>query len=511
MSTENVEDPAHARTRIYNHYDDEWNENPDQVEELLSRELLRLTLEDRNKFQDEIHGVHCIAPEETPELLRSSLQQIDYELEHVVPLDQKQAYLQSKTLNKKTYIHEDDFKLRFLRCELFDAHKAALRMALFIDLLVGIFGGYALERPIRLSDFSKNELCEFRKGRFQLLPDRDRGFKSGRRVICIFPDKGWEQIPPKTRHKIAMYQLYVAGSDIDVQRKGFVFVVWFDSNLESSWKPMMTTKMHQIPCVRITGVHICTPDTPFFRLRRSLAIMASGNHRTRLRIHIGESMEMRYFLRAFGVPSEKLPITYSGTIKTANLKKWLRFRHLQEDERYYKTMLCKDNTNTVNNSKNFELIECPYLTDILFRKGKNFAAQPGNALLRQVIKSKIESGIFDTNGTYKTRQFVTDIIEELKQGGATPNNPPIRLLEWNDVNGYFWREIHDYDLIYNKIRHVVKEFQSIVKEEKGAKRKKQAMLNQGGGTSLFQYQDGSYTSTPCACLSDCQTNVKKQK
>lgn len=287
MATDDANDPAHARTRIWNHYDDEWKENPEQVEELLSTELYKLSLEDRNNFQDEIHGVRCVAPEETPELLCDSLSRMEHELENVVPLDQKQSYLHAKTFKQPTYIHQDDFKLRFLRCELFDASKAAIRMALFLDLLVDIFGSYALERPIRLADFSKRELCEFRKGRFQLLPDRDRGLKSGRRIFCIFPDKGWADIPSKVRHKIALYQLWVAGNDVDVQRKGVVSVVWFDSNLEPSWKPMMATKIHQIPCVRLTGVHICTPDTPFYRMRRSIGVMTAAHHRRRLRIHIG--------------------------------------------------------------------------------------------------------------------------------------------------------------------------------------------------------------------------------
>lgn len=229
---------------------------------------------------------------------------------------------------------------------------------------------------------------------------------------------------------------------------------------------------------------------------------------------VGESMELRYKLQAFGVPSEKLPITYSGTIKTANLKKWLRFRHLQEDEHYHKTMASKEKNNgsNPNHTKSFEMIDCPYLTDILFRKGKNFATQPGNALLRRVIKSKIKSGVFNTNGSYKTRQFIIDIIDELKRQDGTSKNPPVRLLEWDDVNANCWKELHDDDAIYNKIRHVVKESQSIVEEEnKMTKRKTQTMLNQGGGTSIFQFQGGSFTTTSFACLSDCRNGTKKQR
>lgn len=290
---EELGSPAHARTRIHHNIDDEWKDDPRLVEGILSKELYKLSLEDRNNIQDEIHGVCCVAPLETQELLQSSLARMDFELENVVPLDQKRAYLQSKTLTKQSYVHQDDFKLRFLRCELFDVPKAAVRMALFLDLLVDLFGDYALERPIKLSDFSKKELVEFRKGRFQWLPDRDRGGVSGRRVWVLFPDRGWEEMPPRTRHKIALYGTYVIGYDVDVQRKGIVMVAWFDPNLESSRRPMSKTKVYQIPSVRISAVHICTPDTPYYRLRRSMAIMMGAFTRTRMRIHVGKYKRIR--------------------------------------------------------------------------------------------------------------------------------------------------------------------------------------------------------------------------
>jgi hypothetical protein len=78
--------------------------NPEEAEELLSRELFDLSLENRNDFQDEIHGVRYIAPQETPELLRSSLDKMAYYFNcdcdcdsehnaHSIPLDQKRAHL----------------------------------------------------------------------------------------------------------------------------------------------------------------------------------------------------------------------------------------------------------------------------------------------------------------------------------------------------------------------------------------------------------------------------------
>ena len=139
-----------------NFYDQE-KDDPIQVDGVLSQELMRLSVKDRTDFQEEIHGVRCLAPEETPHLIKESLELLQWELEHNIPVHEKQAYLRSQhpplnlTTHKTkknsrthydpaamnpnhTYVNTDDFKLRFLRYELFDAHKAALRICRFLEL-----------------------------------------------------------------------------------------------------------------------------------------------------------------------------------------------------------------------------------------------------------------------------------------------------------------------------------------------------------------------------------------
>ena len=43
------------------------------VDDLLSRELLKLSLNDRTAIHEEIHGVRCLAVQETPELIVAAL------------------------------------------------------------------------------------------------------------------------------------------------------------------------------------------------------------------------------------------------------------------------------------------------------------------------------------------------------------------------------------------------------------------------------------------------------
>ena len=195
-------------TNMAEYADDKWKDDPKVVDDLVSRELMQLSLNDRNAIQEEIHGVHCLAKEETKELLEDSLKQLATELDDVLPPEQKKAYLISQRL-KKSYVNDDDFRLRFLRCELFDAKKAARRIAFLLDFLLEVFGRFALKRPVKLVDFDREELKYMRRGRYQYLPFRDR---SGRRIMTIFPGEDLETIPPITKVSTSWHRVTSLGA-----------------------------------------------------------------------------------------------------------------------------------------------------------------------------------------------------------------------------------------------------------------------------------------------------------
>ena len=146
-----------------------------------------LAVKDRNAINEEIHGVSCLAPEETPELIGNALTELNRELDLI---EEKPAYNRAQQMylenngigGRYGYVNTDEFRLRFLRCELFDAKKAAARMVKYLDLVCGAYGPYALTRPFKLSDLSKADMAFLRGGDYQLMPYRDR---SGRRVLCI--------------------------------------------------------------------------------------------------------------------------------------------------------------------------------------------------------------------------------------------------------------------------------------------------------------------------------------
>jgi len=147
---------------------------PSTVDNLLSRELLNLSLHERNAIDEEIHGVSILAPVETPQLLAKALSRLTTEIEKVPngsPI--KAAYIQSQNFSN-THVNTNDFRLIFLRCELFDARKTALRMLNFLNFTSDLFGQALLQRPIRMTDLTKREEKLLRTGNTQVLPYRDR-------------------------------------------------------------------------------------------------------------------------------------------------------------------------------------------------------------------------------------------------------------------------------------------------------------------------------------------------
>ena len=267
------------------------------VDSLLARELLKLSPQKRSAIQEEIHGVTCLAIEETPELLEKSLMGLSKALDNddLFPPHTKKAFLQSQAMDE-TYVNTDDFRLRFLRFALFDVNKAAEKIFRYLDIAQELFGEFALARPVKLSDFSNSDIRYFRKGEIQMLPFRDR---SGRRIMTY--------MNPMERHdnqkaKLLYYMTWVAGNDVDVQRKGLVVLVRFTSAYNLSNRSPMSSENQRISPfwtlgIRPVAVHICASDKPQNRLALALIPLLLENLRIKIKTHFGMFVEYRLWQR----------------------------------------------------------------------------------------------------------------------------------------------------------------------------------------------------------------------
>jgi len=431
------------------------------VDSSLAKELLKLSFKDRLALEEEIHGVHCGATEETSQLLVESLRDFDDKindrkeraearpeedhqnarklLRNIVRTsavstntnastetmpegsDSNDTTTTSKTAQLKCYLNDNIIRLRFLRSECFDVDKAVQRLVEFLDFGTELFGDYISERQIRLSDFNtRQEEAALRRSRQQYLPFRDR---SGRRVMvnvgyCNF------NIPAVTRFKILIFLHWVASEDVETQRKGIVIVVWpFDESerdnrreknhtWENTIRPGMRDsanyfmKKHNIAMpVRTASIQYLCKDRPFFKTLSTLYFYyALTPQRQKLfKAHFGEHIELLYKLSTYGIPIDLIPISSTGVVKVGHMTSWLKFLQTREDGLKH------------GGEDSEEIVYCPLSYDVIIRKGSCFQHNLGNTFYRGLIeKYCLEHAKVDNIKKHAITLLVVTEIEKRK-------------------------------------------------------------------------------------------------
>jgi len=421
------------------HYADE-NFDPRQVDILLATELNKLSFNSRERINEEIHGVCCLAPKETPEMLEIALVKLSMELDNI-PCSEKQGFLQSQQFfPKNRYVNDRSFRLMFLRCELFDVRKAAIRLVRHLDFVLETFDNNKelLGRPVRLTDLGPKSIKLLRSGSLQLLPVRDN---SGRRVFVVSSFK--RDYDVLTRVQIYFYFQSVLSEDVENQRLGLVSLALPGEHfgkitkLPPRFERYKLTRFMLSAPIRFCAVHCCFPDTAFFRLLSAayaIGMHTSDSTRFRLKFHTGADTEIRYQLMSYGIPVDQLPITSSGKVKSGGFHQWLNVRARIESERMESGAIVMGDINT-------NIIECPSFNDVAIRPGKSYLCHPGNVRFKELLDRHMND---HAAANRKEKDIISwGIIEEIERGNG-------RFLEWDNNDG-FWTENKDRNSIRTKI------------------------------------------------------------
>jgi hypothetical protein len=239
------------------------------IDTLLAKELNQMSFQQRELINEEIHGINVDQKyldviEETPELLKESLCKLNEELETLRPT--ASAFNRSQQLygsnETDTYINIEEFRIMFLRCELFDCCKAANRMCAFIDLVHELYGDIALKRRAYLTDLDDSfEGNIIRAGDSQVLPGRDR---SGRRIFFHHCFNSTDEYTVQQRSRVSIYVLMSLLEDVETQKKGIVTVTWHQNIsvlTDISTRSGTISKIHCIP-MRLGAFHFCEIPKP---------------------------------------------------------------------------------------------------------------------------------------------------------------------------------------------------------------------------------------------------------
>jgi hypothetical protein len=153
----------------------------EDADALVATEMTRLTMEERDQV---FHDIHCISNEmeETPEQLHASLIQLQTELDRI-PYRCKAAYELARSRNP-AFVEDRVFRIKFLRTDLLDASKAALRLVRHFETKLQLFGPETLVKEITQDELEDGDMKNLYSGYIQTLPLRDR---SGRFISLFFP------------------------------------------------------------------------------------------------------------------------------------------------------------------------------------------------------------------------------------------------------------------------------------------------------------------------------------
>jgi hypothetical protein len=156
--------------------------------QLISEALQAMSLEDKQRAQEDMHGIDFDDDgerKETDELFKKQkLAEMDLELQRLKTASTWSLQLAGIEMAERQnidYVKNEVFRLKFLRCELWDSSKAAARFIRHFDWKLELFGEEKLAKAICIEDLEPEDVKMLKKGYFQRLPERDR---AGRALFC---------------------------------------------------------------------------------------------------------------------------------------------------------------------------------------------------------------------------------------------------------------------------------------------------------------------------------------
>lgn len=164
--------------QFWQHLDEEY------TEQLLTEEMERLSLTERESIVFDVHGITPLTDRKggDPPDVDQRLEEMDANIDTI---RRKHAYERAKYMDE-TYVQDRSFRLRFLRCDRFQSALAAQRMVRHFRIKQALFGdGPVLARDVLQSDLSPLDIVALKSGYIQTLPARDT---AGRSIVFIAPN-----------------------------------------------------------------------------------------------------------------------------------------------------------------------------------------------------------------------------------------------------------------------------------------------------------------------------------
>eukprot|EP00934_Nitzschia_sp_Nitz4_P000376 Nitzschia sp. Nitz4//scaffold90_size81538//76870//80378//NITZ4_005330-RA/size81538-augustus-gene-0.13-mRNA-1//1//CDS//3329560044//376//frame0 len=349
---------------------------------LISKALESLSLEERDRVYDDIHGVDARAEEaealESPGFLESQLKSFEMELQDIKSRQSGSPELHALEAAEQqdlAFVQNPLLRLPFLRTNDWKAKEAASCFVKYLDLKLILFGPSLLTRQVTIRDLTQEEVSDLSKGYFQVLPYRDR---SGRAVL-VWMNVGqvYSSVEVMARQLFVMLPM-----DLETQRRGVSVVSMriqpFQINNQSTLSalPLLYRLIFDFP-IRVSAHHFCMPNAmpgarPFQALLEVVIPIHAPKMRARIRFHYGTFMEWCYDLMTFGLPVQLLPMTADFKVKAKIHKESLDMQ-----------------IRAASLGSSLDTIVLPTNRDLLIGKGKPIQQSPGNLKWSEFLETLI--------------------------------------------------------------------------------------------------------------------------
>jgi hypothetical protein len=164
-----------------------------ETDKLMVKELNDLSMEDRERVIQEVHGV-ADEIDEPVEFVEERLALLDLELSKI---RKKIGYERALFMHPR-FVKDRAVRIMFLRSESFDARNAAKRLISYFDFKLELWGLDRLVKPISLNDFDEGDMESLLSGSMQIPATKDR---SGRPILYVEQKlhkyKTWENLVRK--------------------------------------------------------------------------------------------------------------------------------------------------------------------------------------------------------------------------------------------------------------------------------------------------------------------------
>lgn len=157
------------------------NTENDEVDKFLAESMNKLSLEERQKVLDEVHGIvpqdHV---EEESAFVDATLKRMET---HLLLIKRGSSYEKAELLND-AYVSNRPFRVLFLRSNRYDPKASAAHMIRYFEIKEELFGTHKLVQEILIEDLDPSDIKCLESGCSQILPQTDR---ANRRVFLMMP------------------------------------------------------------------------------------------------------------------------------------------------------------------------------------------------------------------------------------------------------------------------------------------------------------------------------------